>query len=271
MASAPRRTPYRPLSYAGLCTLLGLATAGRLGAQTVESTLPPAAELTNRFEAGEVLSFDAKYGFITVGNAQMRALGKDTLRDEAVFHFQFQLTGGTFFYRLNDRMDSWVGVDDFASRRFHQDFDEGGKRRYAEYDIFPDSGTYRQAGVDTAMATSPEPLDDAAFFYFVRTLPMDPGRRYEFNRYFRPDRNPVVLEVVERDTIDVPAGRFPAIIVRPIIKGRGIFAEAANARLWISDDERRLIVQMKSTFPFGTITLRLTGIETAGPEVPETS
>lgn len=227
-------------------------------AQSRADTLPP---LTTLFPVGERLVYDARYGILNIGGAAMQVQSVDTIRGVPTLHIQFLIQGGTFFYRLNDRMDSWIGLDDFASRRFIQDFDEGGRQRYAAYEIYPDSGIYRQAGVDSAFVTSEAPLDDAAFFYFARTVPFEPGRRFTFDRYFRPDRNPVVLEVLGRDTIDVPAGRFATVVIRPTIKGRGILAEAADPRMWLSDDERRIMVQLKSRFPFGTITLRLVRAE----------
>ncbi len=117
------------------------------------------------------------------------------------------------------------------------------------------------------MPTSAAPLDDAAFFYFVRTVPLEVGKRYEFQRYFRPDRNPVVLEVLGRDTLDLPAGRFATIVVRPVIQGRGILEEAKEPRMWLTDDERRLMVQLKLTFAsIATITLRLREIRDTPPD-----
>jgi hypothetical protein len=169
-------------------------------------------------------------------------------------------------YRLHDRMDSWIGIADFASRRFIQDFHEGGSYRRNVWDIYPDSGYYIEEGVDSIKETSADPLDDFAFFYFVRTVDLEVGQRYEYERYFRPDRNPVVLEVLERDTLDLPAGRFPSIVVHPIIQGRGILAEGKEARMWISDDDRRLVVQLKVKFSFATITLRLKDIVDEPPE-----
>lgn len=234
-------------------------------APTMGQGTPDTLRLLERFPVGELLRYDARFGFITVGHAAMEVAGVDTVRGVPTLQFAFTLQGGTLFFRLNNRMQSWVGLTDFASRRFRQDFDEMGKRRQARFEIYPDSGFYRDLVADTLLPTSPDPLDDAAFFYFVRTVPLEPGRRYEFNRYFRPDRNPVVLEVLERDTVDVPAGRFPTVVVRPTVKGRGILAEAQNPRMWLSDDDRRIMVQLKSSFPFGTITLRLTDTEFAPP------
>jgi hypothetical protein len=218
-----------------------------------------------RFEIGETLLYEAKFGFITLGSGMMNVAGIDTVRGTPTLHTIFVLQGGGMIYRLNDRMDSWIGIDDFASRRFIQDFHEGGSYNRNVWDIYPDSGFYTQEGADSSIATSPDPLDDFAFFYFVRTVDLEVGRRYEYNRYFRPDRNPVVLEVLERDTLDLPAGRFPSIVVHPIIQGRGILAEGKEARMWISDDDRRLVVQLKVKFSFATITLRLKEITDEPP------
>jgi hypothetical protein len=36
-----------------------------------------------------------------------------------------------------------------------------------------------------------------------------------------------------------------------------MFADRAEARLWITDDARRIPVQIRSKYPFGTVTLKL--------------
>ncbi len=240
--------------------LLALAAAPA-AAQTGDSR-----PLSERFPVGETLVYDARFGFFTIGQAVMRVRSQDTIRGIPTLHIEFVIQGGTYLVQINDRMDSWIGLSDFASRRFIQDYDEMGKKRYNAYEIFPDSGFYRQQGVDSALATSKDPLDDAAFFYFARTVPLEVGKRYQFERYFRPDRNPVVLEVLARDTIEVPAGRFATVVIKPTITGRGVLAEASEPRMWLSDDDRRIMVQLKSKFPFGVITFRLKGVEHRGPK-----
>ena len=231
----------------------------RADAQTTIENAAVPAPITDRFQVGETLMYEGKFGILRLGRASMQVVGNDTIRGVATTHFRFVIRANALgLIRMDNQFDSWVGSEDFYSRRFTQDFNEFGKSRETAYEIFPDSGYYTALGVDTALAASPEPLDDTAFFYFVRSLDLEPGVRHEFDNYFRPDRNPVVIEVMERDTIDVPAGRFATVVVHPIIKGGGIFQESSDARMWITDDERRLIVQMKTKFSFGTVTLRLT-------------
>jgi len=246
--------------------VFSLALAGPVLAQSDDVRArekAEAARIVDRFPIGEVHVFDAKYGPLKLGRATLEVVGNDTIRGEATRHYRFDLAANALgIIRMRDRFDSWVGVDDFRSRRLVQDYNEPSQKKINTYEIFPDSGYYRQSGIDTVMPTVEDPLDDWAFLYFARTLDLEPGQRYEFDRYFRPDRNPVIIEVLARDTVEVPAGEFPAIMIHPIIKGGGIFKESADARMWITDDARRIIVQVQSKFlGIGTITLRLTNID----------
>lgn len=52
-----------------------------------------------------------------------------------------------------------------------------------------------------------------------------------------------------------------------MIKTNGIFAEGGHAELWLSDDERRILIQMKSKLPFGSLNLYLRKL-TLPPLVP---
>src|SRR5260221_14726643 len=119
---------------------------------------------------------------------------------------------------------------------------------------------YRERGMFTEAAATAEvsfnePLDDAAFLYFIRTIPLAVGETYSFNRYFKPDRNPVTIRVLRKERISVPAGEFDAIVIQPIIKTPGIFSENGRAEVWLSDDRNRIMLQMKSGLSFGSINL----------------
>ena len=250
------------LRHAALLTTL---LSGSLLAQGTDSLPPrPVSPPDPRTWVGERLEYEAKTGPFGLGTAELQVAGVDTVRGDSALHIRFLIKGGYALYRINNAWDSWIGLEDFTSRRFIQDHEEGGKKSRSAYEIFPDSGYYKQEGVDSVAPTSALPLDDAAFFYFVRLVELAAGRN-EFDRYFKPDRNPVVLEVVGRDTLDVPAGRFDCLVVQPIIKGGGIFREQAEGRMWITNDSRRLVVQIRSKISIIPITMRLRKITPGGP------
>ncbi len=64
--------------------------------------------------------------------------------------------------------------------------------------------------------------------------------------------------MTETETIEVPAGEFETIVVRPIIKTRGIFSEGGRAEVYISDDEYRVLVRLVSKLKVGSVTFELT-------------
>jgi len=261
LVSAWRARPV--IRSAGVMAAVLLVLAGPLRAQDTTpaptSTPAPAPpRYAVPFTVGERMVYSAKYGPFSVGEATMEVVGLDTVRGEETVRFRFHIKGGALWYRLDQTLESWVGRADFRSRRYINSSEERGRKRHNRYEIFPDSGFYREEGIDTAKATVADPLDDAAFMYWVRTVPLEMGKRYEYHRYFRPDRNPVIIVVEKKERVSVAGRKFNAIVVRPIIpKGRGIFAEQAEAHIWLSDDERRLVLALQSTFSFGTVTLKL--------------
>jgi hypothetical protein len=244
-----------------------LVAIGFIAVATGAPLRPPAsrprpATLALPFAPGERLTYDVHFGPLKVGSGTMEVRGIDTVRSRPAYHTMFRLRGGIPLYAVDDVFESWFSTDDLSSLRFVQNQNEGQKEREHRYEIYPERRVYDDltdtAGVQPSVAS---PLDDGSFVYFVRTLPLEVGRTYQFDRYFKPDRNPVTIRVLRRERVTVPAGTFDAIVIQPVIKAKGIFSENGQAELWLSDDDRRMIVQMKSRLSFGSIDLYLSGIQ----------
>jgi hypothetical protein len=230
---------------------------------TVEAQQPGALGITSRrpFLPGERLTYDVEFGTLKVGTGTMEVRGIENVRGREAYHTVFRISGGIPLYRVDDTFESWFATDDLSSLRFIQDQNEGQKDREHRYEIYPERRVYDDLVDDKNEQPSvAQPLDDGSFVYFVRTVPLEVGQSYEFNRYFKPDRNPVTIRVLRRERVTVPAGTFDAVVIQPVIKTKGIFSEQGRAELWLSDDERRLILQMKSRLSFGSLNLYLTGV-----------
>ena len=240
--------------------LVAMSVASATQAQTATGTTT--TPVSRPFVPGERLSYDVYFGAIKVGTGSMEVRGIDTVRGRPAYHTAFSLNGGIPFYKVDDVFESWFATDDLASLRFIQDQNEGTKERQHRYEIYPERQTYDDLTDEKPEQPSvAEPLDDGSFVYFVRTVALEVGRTYEFQRYFKPDRNPVTIRVVRRERVKVPAGTFDAVVIQPVIKTKGVFSESGHAELWISDDDRHLILQMKSQLSFGSLDLYLTNIQ----------
>ncbi|WP_420128300.1 DUF3108 domain-containing protein [Longimicrobium sp.] len=229
-------------------------------AVVVAAFASPAAEAQRLpFAPGEHAEYQVKLGPVTAGSATLSVTGVETLQGQQTLHTRMTLRGGTPFYRIDDRYESWIDTDGLFSRRFHQNLREGGYRRNRTYDFNPERRTFRRENGETGTLPTGEPLDDLSFLYFARTLPLEVGATYRLPRYFKADGNPVILQVLRRETIRVPAGQFRAIVVRPIIRTDGLFSEQGRAEVYFSDDQYRIPVFIRtdaSKLP-ATITMRL--------------
>ena len=240
----------------GLALLLALqtVTAGPPGIQA--STARSLHDYP--FAVGERFEYDAKFGLLKLGTGYMEVMGIDTLRGIETFRFEFGLEGGGLGFSINDRLESWTTTADLVSLRYYKEMVERKKVRKQTFEIFPDSGHYREVEKDRLGPTPENPLDDTALFYFMRITPLEVGKTYEYDRYYKDDKNPLVVKVEKREKLKLPDGRKVAcLVLRPVIGDKGMFSKRAKATVWLTDDARRIPVQIRSRFPFGTITLKL--------------
>ena len=242
----------------GIALGSAIVAASAAGAQTQSTANGDVAR--RPFEIGERLHYAVRVGPLGRGSAVMELKKTDMIRGKRVYHSVFKIDGSLLFFKVDDLYESWFDPNTLVSLRYHQNIDQGSYERNRTYEIFADRGVYREPD-QTEVPTVELPLDDGAFLYFLRTIPLEVGKSYSFNRYFKPDRNPVRVTVVRKERIRVPAGEFDAIVLQPKIKAKGIFNENANAEVWIADDESRMMLQMKTRLPFGTVTFQLKSVE----------
>ena len=224
---------------------------------------------------GERLEYQVKIGVFPAGDAYMDVLGVDSIRGEPTYHVQMALRGSLLFgaAQVDDLWDSWIDTRLIVTRRSIRDIHELSYKSYRYYEFYPEELYWERTDNDEFgdLATA-LPLDDIAFIYFVRTLPLEVGKTYTVPRYFKKEGNPVIIKVVRKDVRETPAGTFNTIVVQPIIKTRGLFSEGGEADLHFTDDENRYLVYLRSKIPVaGSVTLHLRNITPGTPIHPGAS
>jgi hypothetical protein len=213
----------------------------------------------------ERLEYQVSVGPLDAGSGVMEIVGREAVDGHDSYHAVLRIQGGIGPARIDDRFESWMDAaswndrTNLFSRRFVQDQRELGNRRQRDYAMSPERKQYRRTDTGETLALPTDrPLDDVSVLYFARTLPLRIGDVYTIDRYFKADANPIVIRVLRRETVTVPAGTFQTIVVRPIIKTSGLFSEGGEAELFFTDDERHTLVQMRSKVPIiGSLSLHL--------------
>jgi hypothetical protein len=266
------RLTIAPLLVTGAMSILAAPPTSRVATTPSAIIRPVAGEESScsspyaaPFAAGERLEYSVKFGFIKAGQGYVEVLGRDTVRGREAWHTRFRVKGGVPMYRVDDVLESWIDTGCFQSLRFVQQLDERGRTRERRFEMYPERLAFRENDKPEERSAA-RPLDDGSFFFFVRTQDLVVGETYEYPQYFRPDRNPVVVRVVGRERISVPAGTFDTIVLQPVIKTKGIFSEKGEARIWLTDDPSRVMVKMTAKVSFGTLTMSLTSLRRGAEE-----
>jgi hypothetical protein len=219
---------------------------------------------------GEHLVYKAKVGFLSVGNAWLTVEGMDLVRGHPTYRAAMGIQG-RFIVGLDDLYKTWFDVATLQSWRFTRDMNQGSYSSVRHYEFYPDSAMWdREDNDEFGPMSTDSPLDEIAFVYFLRTLPLEVGRTYTFDQYFKDTGNPIVVEVVRKDRRKTDAGEFNTIVVRPSFQSEGLFSEDGEAELHFSDDERRLLVYMKVDLPVipGGLSLHLESVHEGFPVNP---
>ena len=228
-----------------------------------------------RFNVGERLDYSISWGVARVGSASLAVEAVDTIAGVPTYRTSFEMSGGPPFYRLDDRQVSWIRPTPFASVRFDQTLRQGGYRRdrrhvmnldsltYDRYDL--ENGSYVLHGEEFDEPIPEGAVDDVSFLYFLRLAPLEVGQRYEFERFFKEKGNPIVIEVLRRERIRTPSGRYETVVLRPTVRTGELFKEGSDAEVYVTDDDRRLPVRMRVKAPMGTLNLYLTDFGLGSP------
>jgi hypothetical protein len=204
------------------------------------------------FAVGETLQYEASLGYFPVGTASATVARTTRERGTDALVFTAVGEGGPPGFRARYEMTSWVQAARLASLRFHRRLTQGSKVEEERYHIVADSGRYRQEGVARDWVTPPDPLDELAYLYYLRTIPLEVGKSFTMSRYFKTGYNPVHVRVTGREPVALFDGRtVPCFTVELTSRG-------ATMGVSLTDDARRLPVALSLPLPYGTVTLALT-------------
>lgn len=221
------------------------------------------------FAPGERFDYTAKLDILKLGSARLEVAGLDTVRGREAYLLRMQVDISAVVYHARDSLASWLDTGSLSSLRFWKHLHNSDSKHTETWEIFPGEGHSIRAGRDTTYAAPPEPLDDVSFLYAVRAMPLQVGRTDTLHRYFRLEQNPLVVKVLKRETMKLPDGsKVPCLVLHPQMPGDGMFSKRSNARIWLTDDARRIPVQIKTHFGIGTGTFKLNAVQLGGRASP---
>ena len=229
-----------------------------------------AAEMKFPFQPGEKMHFVLKYGFIHAGEATLEVHDMDEMQGVEAYHFVLTARSNSFidmFFKVRDRIDSYADAGMNHSLYYQKDQKEGKTRRFIRVNF--DWDNYKSTYVNfdkepKIISQIPGTFDPLSIFYYSRLL--DYHNMQEFEHPVTDGKKNMmgILRVIGKETINVPAGTYDTLVLEPDLqKVEGVFSkeQRTKIKLWVTDDERRLLVQMKSKVKVGSFVAELVSVE----------
>lgn len=254
------RAPLRAVAAVLLTGSALLLDAARVQGQAPDTvptdsvvTPPPRGRMYHAYRPGERLEYVAHVGIVGDAGRGLLTVNADTVGDVPVYRVALELHASTLFgaLKVDDVFQSWLDPATMRALRFEKQQDEPRTHTHEVYEFLPAEGEWRRSdGSDeTGPLATENPLDDVSFIYYVRALPLRVGTRYVLHDYFKESGNPIVLDIVRKETVTVPAGQFQTIVVRPTIQTKGLFGQGGRAELFLTDDAYHLPVMLRARLP----------------------
>ncbi len=217
-----------------------------------ESPEPPAF-------LGETLRYAMTILGVAGGELTLSAVPAD-LHGRRTYKFEMSVLSNDFlskFFLVRDTIVSWVDPRSFRSLRFEKHTVEGkrSKDELTEFDYEKGQALYEGTPVPLGDAA----LDTLSSVYYLRTLRLDGDKPIEF-QVFSGKPHALQVEIQGREKISVPAGTFQTVRVEPKSTAGSLMGK--NLVLWLTDDARKIPVQLRSKLKVGTLVGRLKSIET---------
>lgn len=239
--------------------------------------------VNNAFKDGEELTFRIRYGFITAGSAKMKVSIENFNNNRRVYHLKTtakSASGFSWIYEVKDVVSSFVDYDYFYPVRFEKKLREGSYKADLFTDYIPtdslaivesiryNSDMEIKKKKDYNVKVPPFSQDVLSSFYFIRLQDLEIGKSVYLTNHEKKKVYDMEVLVHKKETIEVEAGTFKCIMVEPVIKGEGLFKKKGRLRVWLTDDDKKIPVQMKSEVLIGDITTELIKIKGIDDDIP---
>lgn len=248
-------------------TRFALLCLAAFACQISSSQSKPASRSPFAFASGEALSYGIEWRLIYAGSAHLSFQEqKAPSQWESKLHIE---SGGLVsrLYKLDDNYSVEMH-DQLCASTSQFDAVEGSRHRQTKvtFDRATQKATYlerdvvKNSVVKTGETEIPPCVSDViGGFYKLRTLNIQPGQSTQLAVSDGMKSVSARVDALNKEEITTKAGKFNTIRYEAFVFNGVLFKKNARLEIWLTDDARKVPVQLRARMPFpiGTITFQL--------------
>jgi hypothetical protein len=216
------------------------------------------------FQEGEWFKFEMSYsGFLKAGEGTL-TVNDTILNGKPVHHVigKGWTTGAiSWFFKVEDRYESFFDKDTNVPYKFIRKVDEGGHTKDIEIDFNQEEQKAivkdKKNNKVTTVATEQNVQDMVSAFYYLRNnYDTDKIRRGDvvtLNMFFDEENYGFRLKYLGRQTIKTPFGKVKTLKFRPYVLAGRVFKEEESLTLWVSADKNKIPLKVKADLAVGSL------------------
>ena len=216
------------------------------------------------FTIPEILNYDLTWTGIKAGEASLEI--RDEGNEMKIISTARSAKWVSVFYTVNDTVETRLSKKQSSIGQpvnYKINLREGRNRKNKE--VMFDYRNLKALSIDHLDKERAETeiparvFDSLSSFYYVRTLNLEVGRSVYVTVFDNKKVWDIEVQVLRKESVEVPAGQFKTIVIKPLMKSEGIFYRKGDIFIWLTDDEKRTPVMLKTKVKVGSITARLVG------------
>jgi len=232
---------------------------------TASVALPPPGQqevlpaVSEPFRAGESLRFSVQYGGISAGSAYLEVPRISEWNGSPAYTLVARAESNSFvshFYKVRNRIESVWDKRGRFSWRYSENRREGGHHAKNQI-LFDHQRNVARYDNGQAYPVPPQVQDALSSFYYTRFQALPIGGSVIFDYHASRKSQPLEVRVLGRERVSTPAGVFNCVVIEPLLRAGGIFKNKGRLVIWLTDDDRRIPVMMKSKVAIGSISVVL--------------
>ncbi len=209
------------------------------------------------FGVGESLQYSIDYGFYRAGTATLSVADTEMVNGDVCYRIESKANSNKFissFYKVRDKVNSYIDIKGLYSRRFEKNLREGGYSSDRYVDFYHDRLIALNTKDSEKVKEIPLYIQDIlSSLYNLRTFELKVGKDEFVDVYADGKVYPLRIIIHTIEKIEVPAGEFTCFKVEPVLESEGLFRSQGRLLVWLSFDKYKIPVKMTSKIPIGNI------------------
>lgn len=210
------------------------------------------------FKVGEHLTYTLRFNVIKMGRGSLSVESIDSISGVQSYHIKFKVKTNKFadkIFRVRDQIDIWINKNDLTTQKINKQINEG--KYHRKYHTSIDYNNLIAITNKDTIEINGAVRDPYSLLYYFRTIPLIVGQILDFTTFDNKKLTDFQVIIDGKETVITPAGKFPCIIVKPFREGKTLLKNEGDMKIWFSDDELHLPVQIQIKLKFGSMLLQL--------------